>query len=65
LYRKARLPLDVGLELKKGKIKVGFDKNRQALLRSRLKEVVVAAVVQHGVNTLRREIDRCTEGEEK
>lgn len=45
------MALDVGLKLKKGKTEVGFDRNRQALVRVRLEEVVVAAVVQHGVDT--------------
>ena len=39
------------MRLKKGKTEVGFDRNRQALVRVRLKGVVVAAVVQHGVDT--------------
>ena len=50
---KAMLLLDVGLKLKKGKTEVGSDGNRQALLRVRLKEVVVADVVQHSVDTCR------------
>lgn len=49
------LALVVGLRLKKGKTEVGFDRNRQALVRVRLKEVVVAAVVQHGVDTCQGE----------
>lgn len=49
------LALDVGLKLNKGKTEVGFDRSRQALVRVRLKEVVVAAVVQHSVDTCRGE----------
>lgn len=55
LSKKATLGLDVGSRLKKGKTEVGCDGNGQVLLRVRLKEVVVAAVVQHGVNTCRDE----------
>jgi hypothetical protein len=47
--------LNAGSMLKKGKIKVAFDGNGQALLRVRLKEVVVAAAVQQGVDTCRHE----------
>lgn len=54
-FEKATLALDVGLKLKKGRTEVGSDRNRQALVRVRLKEVVVAAVVQHGVDTCRGE----------
>jgi hypothetical protein len=43
------------LKLKKGKTKVGFDGSGQALFCVRLKEVVVAAVVQHGVDTCQDE----------
>jgi hypothetical protein len=43
------------LKLKKGKTKVGFDRSGQALFCVRLKEVVVAAVVQHGVDTCQDE----------
>lgn len=52
---KVKLLLGVEVELKKGKTKADIDKSRQALLRSRLKEVVVAAVVQQGVDTCRHE----------
>lgn len=42
-------------KLRKGKTEVGSDENGQALLRGRLKEVFVAAAVQHGVDTCRYE----------
>ena len=43
------------MKLKEGKTEVGFDGSGQALFCIRLKEVVVAAVVQHGVDTCQDE----------
>jgi hypothetical protein len=49
---------DAGSKLQKGKSEVGVDRKRQAFLRGRPKEVVVAAVVQHDVDTC--QYDRVT-----
>lgn len=43
------------LEAQEGKTEVSFDGSGQALFCIRLKEVVVAAVVQHGVDTCQDE----------
>ena len=55
VVEKVTLALDVCPKIKKRRTKAGSDRNRQALVRDRLKEVVVAAVVQHGVDTCRGE----------